>query len=39
VAALVRNLGGSIAAYSEGHMKGTRISVKLPVAVAASETA
>ena len=34
VAALVRNLGGKIAAHSEGHMRGTRISVKLPVAVA-----
>jgi signal transduction histidine kinase len=34
VAALVRNLGGHIAASSEGHMKGTSISVKLPVAVA-----
>jgi signal transduction histidine kinase len=34
VAALVRNLGGHIAAHSEGHMRGTRISVKLPVAVA-----
>jgi signal transduction histidine kinase len=34
VAALVRNLGGQIAASSEGHMKGTSISVKLPVAVA-----
>jgi signal transduction histidine kinase len=39
VSALVRNLGGNIAAYSEGHMKGTRISVKLPVAVEAGETA
>ena len=37
VAALVRNLGGNIAAHSEGHMRGTRISVSLPVAVAASE--
>jgi len=34
VAALVRNLGGQIAAYSAGHMQGTKISVKLPVAVA-----
>jgi signal transduction histidine kinase len=34
VAALVRNLGGHIAAHSAGHMQGTRISVKLPVAVA-----
>ena len=34
VAALVRNLGGKIAAHSEGHMRGTRISVRLPVAVA-----
>jgi signal transduction histidine kinase len=34
VAALVRNLGGKIAAYSAGPMQGTRISVKLPVAVA-----
>jgi signal transduction histidine kinase len=34
VAALVRNLGGQIAAHSEGHMRGTRISVRLPVAVA-----
>jgi signal transduction histidine kinase len=34
VAALVRNLGGHIAAYSTGHMQGTRISVRLPVAVA-----
>lgn len=39
VAALVRNLGGNIAAHSEGHMRGTRISVKLPVAVAAGEAA
>jgi signal transduction histidine kinase len=39
VAALVRNLGGNIAAHSEGHMRGTRISVRLPVAVAAGETA
>jgi len=38
VAALVRNLGGSIKAYSEGHMRGTRISVKLPVAVAAGDS-
>lgn len=34
VAALVRNLGGHIAAHSDGHMRGTRISVRLPVAVA-----
>jgi signal transduction histidine kinase len=34
VAALVRNLGGQIAADSAGRMKGTCISVKLPVAVA-----
>lgn len=39
VAALVRNLGGNIAAHSEGHMRGTRISVKLPVAVAAGGAA
>jgi signal transduction histidine kinase len=37
VAALVRNLGGSIAASSEGHMRGTRVSVRLPVAVATGE--
>lgn len=34
VAALVRNLGGQIAAQSAGPMQGTRISVRLPVAVA-----
>lgn len=34
VAALVRNLGGNIVADSAGPMKGARISVKLPVAVA-----
>ena len=34
VAALVRNLGGSIAAHSAGHMQGTRVTVRLPVAVA-----
>jgi signal transduction histidine kinase len=39
VAALVHNLGGNIAAHSEGHMRGTRISVRLPVAVAAGEAA
>ncbi|HEY8537236.1 MAG TPA: HAMP domain-containing sensor histidine kinase [Steroidobacteraceae bacterium] len=39
VAALVRNLGGRIVAHSEGYMRGTRMSVKLPVAVATSEVA
>lgn len=34
VAALVRNLGGQIVAQSAGHLQGTRISVRLPVAVA-----
>ncbi len=39
VAALVRNLGGHIAAESAGDMQGTRISVKLPVAVASEASA
>jgi signal transduction histidine kinase len=38
VAALVRNLGGQIAAHSEGPMRGTRVSVRLPVAVAGEAT-
>ncbi len=37
VAALVRNLGGHIAARSAGPMRGTQISVKLPVAVAGEQ--
>lgn len=39
VAALVRNLGGHIAAHSGGHMQGTRISIRLPVAAASGEAA
>jgi signal transduction histidine kinase len=39
VAALVRNLGGQISAHSGGHMQGTRVRVKLPVAVAADGAA
>jgi signal transduction histidine kinase len=38
VAALVRNLGGRIAAHSDGYMRGTSMRVRLPVAVATSET-
>lgn len=38
VAALVRNLGGQIAAHSEGPTHGTRVSVRLPVAVAGEAT-
>jgi signal transduction histidine kinase len=34
VAALVRNLGGQISAHSSGHMQGTSVRVRLPVAVA-----
>jgi signal transduction histidine kinase len=39
VAALVRNLGGQISAHSNGHMQGTSVRVKLPVAVARSGAA
>jgi chemotaxis protein histidine kinase CheA len=39
VAALVRNLGGSIEAHSEGLQHGTSMRVRLPLGVAAIEAA
>lgn len=38
VAALVRNLGGKIKAHSDGPNRGTRIWVRLPLGVIASDT-
>jgi signal transduction histidine kinase len=37
VAALVRNLGGSIEAYSEGLHRGTSMRVRLPLGIATAE--
>jgi signal transduction histidine kinase len=37
VAALVKNLGGSIEAYSEGAQRGTSMRVRLPLGVATAE--
>jgi signal transduction histidine kinase len=37
VAALVRNLGGSIEAHSEGPNRGTAIRMRLPLGIATAE--